>query len=129
MEVEKTRIDTQPKGTRFAKWLGILKIKVAGEDFKLRPTLGHKEKLMSLQTKNKDGTLEEEDWKTQHEIFKDILRVSYPDDAVDGFNNFLLEHDLEFMMALFVGFGWAKEGDFADMKDKAKKSVGAALKV
>jgi len=114
-------VSPQPKGTRFSKWLGILKIKVAGEELQLRPTLGHKEKLMALQSK-KDN-MSAEDVQEMHRIFKDILRVSYPDEPEENFDNFLLENDLEFMMALYVGFGWATEEDFKSVKEEAKKKI------
>jgi len=106
--------------SRFAKYLGFMKVKVDEEEIEIKPTLRHKQKLLGIQQKAKQG-LSEEDWNKQHQVFKDILKTAggeWADAEEEEIDAFLIKHDMTFMMALYVGFGWATEEDISRLKEE-----------
>jgi len=105
----------------FANYLGILECEVGGRKLRLKPNLRDKQALMALMTKTQKSDLTEEEVAKQHGIFMDILTRSYPEDKEQDLMNFLLVNDLQFMMALFVGFGWADKEKVEELKKNPKK--------
>jgi len=113
--------------SKFGNYLGELNVKIGDDiDFNVVPALRHKQKLLGVQKNAKKG-LDEEDWTKQHEIFLDILKTAdIPEEekSEENLKNFLLKHDMDFMMVLYVGFGWAKKEDLEGLKEKMmEKSV------
>jgi len=114
--------------SRFGKYLGYIVVKIEGEeDLEVRPTLRHKQQLLALQQKSSKG-LSEADWEKQHNIFKQILKTTYTKEEQQDKEymlsqdkhivGFLLAHDMNFMIGLYVGFGWVKEDDLAEKKEE-----------
>jgi len=108
--------------SKFGKYLGFLAIKVGDETIEVRPTLRHKQKLLGIQQNSKKG-LSEADWAEQHKIFKEILKTADEEATDEELEAFLLQHDMDFMMGLYVGFGWAKEDDLVSLKGELKEKM------
>jgi len=111
--------------SKFGKYLGYMSIEVEGDTFEIRPTLRQKQQLMAIQQKSgKDGGMSLDQWQDLHKIFKDILRTADAEATEEELEAFLMKHDINFMMKLYIAFGWAKEGDLADLKEGlAKKAL------
>jgi len=111
--------------SRFGKYLGYLKIEVAGEEIEVRPTLRHKQKLLGIQQNATKSGLTEADWAEQHKIFFEILKTSPEELTDEEVEAILLRHDMDFMTGLYIGFGWTKKEDLAGLKDELRKKVVA----
>jgi len=107
--------------SRFAKYLGDMELNVGGEKFVVRPTLRHKQQLLGMHQSG--STLDEAAWGKQHSLFKSIIKTTEPDATDEELDAFLVKHDMEFMLQLFVGFGWTKEEDIADISGIVKKEI------
>ena len=120
------QLEELEKMNRFANYLGYIQIELNGEKFEVRPTLRHKQQLLGIQQNTKKG-LSEQDWARQHAIFKEILKTSLTeeeklDESIDAkLEAFLLENDMPFMLKLYEGFGWLKEGDVSSLKEELLK--------
>jgi len=99
-----------------------MEIKVGEETLEVRPTLRHKQKLLGLQQNAKKG-MSEADWAEQHRIFKEILKTADETAVDEELDGFLMKHDIDFMMSLYVGFGWAKEEDLDRLKGELTQKV------
>ena len=108
--------------SRFGKYLGYMSIEIDGDLFEIKPTLRQKQQLMAMQQKAGKSGMTQDQWNESHKIFKDILRTCDPD-ATDQELEALLKYDMEFMMKLYVAFGWAKESDLAVLKDELTKKA------
>jgi len=106
--------------SQFAKYLGDLEMKVGEDTIKVRPLLKHKQKLLGL---NKKKELSEEDWAEQHKVFKEILKSADSEATEAELDAFLMKHDIEFMLQLFVGFGWVSSSDIEVMKSNLKEEL------
>ena len=110
--------------SRFGKYLGYMTIDLDGEKLEIKPTLRQKQQLMAIQQKtgkNKGMSLEQ--WQELHIIFKEILRTVDAEATDDELEGFLLKHDIDFMMKLYVAFGWMKEGDVDNLKEELKQTA------
>lgn len=109
--------------SRFGKYLGYMSVEIDGDLFEIKPTLRQKQQLMAIQQKAGKGGLTQDSWSDLHRIFKAILRTCDPEATDEELDAFLLKYDTEFMMKLFVAFGWAKESDLVSLKDELTKKV------
>ena len=109
--------------SRFGKYLGYMSVEIDGDLFEIKPTLRQKQQLMAIQQKAGKAGLTQDSWSELHKIFKDILRTCDPEATDPELDAFLLKYDTEFMMKLFVAFGWAKESDLASLKDELTKKA------
>ena len=109
--------------SRFGKYLGYMSIELDGELFEVKPTLRQKQQLMAIQQKSSKTGMTQEQWSELHKIFKDILRTCDPEATDPELEAFLLKYDIEFMMKLYVAFGWAKESDLTNLKDELTKKA------
>lgn len=99
-----------------------MSIEIDGDLFEIKPTLRQKQQLMAMQQSATKGmTLEH--WNEAHKIFKDILRTCDPEATDPELEAFLLKYDTEFMMKLYVAFGWAKESDISALKEELTKKA------
>ena len=104
--------------SRFGKYLGYMSVELDGELFEIKPTLRQKQQLMAIQQKSSKTGMTQEQWSELHKIFKDILRTCDPEATDPELEAFLLKYDTEFMMKLYVAFGWAKVSDLTSLKEK-----------
>ena len=104
--------------SRFGKYLGYMSIEIDGDLFEIKPTLRQKQQLMAIQQKSGKAGISESQWIEMHKIFKDVLRTCDPEATDEELEAFLLKYDTEFMMKLYVAFGWAKESDLNALKEK-----------
>jgi len=111
--------------SRFAKYLGDIELKVGDEKIIVRPTLRHKQKLLGLHQSGK--SLTEADWSTQYALFKEILKTTEPDATDEELEGFLVKHDMDFMMELFVGFGWANPDDIKGIRGSVQEELKKRL--
>jgi hypothetical protein len=109
--------------SRFGKYLGYMSIDLDGEKLEIKPTLRQKQQLMAIQQKSGKGGMSLEQWQELHIIFKDILRTVDSEATDDELEAFLLQHDIDFMMKLYVAFGWLKEEDIDGLKGELKKKA------
>jgi len=109
--------------SRFGKYLGYMSIEIDGDLFEIKPTLRQKQQLMAIQQKAGKAGLTQDSWSELHKIFKDILRTCDPEATDEELEAFLLKYDIEFMMKLYIAFGWAKESDLASLKDELTKKA------
>jgi|TARA_Y100000033_G_C2721427_1_gene98526 hypothetical protein len=109
--------------SRFGKYLGYLKIEIGQDKFDVKPNLRQKQRLLSLSQKLSKEKDSDETWSQMHSIFKEILRTADAEAKEEELDGFLMRHDMEFMMQLFQGFGWAEEGDLSSLKEKLGTST------
>lgn len=112
--------------SEFAKYLGDLEVKIGEDSIRIRPTLKHKQQILGLQSNTKKG-MSESDWAVQHKIFKEIIKAGDTEATDDEIDGFLLRHDIEFMMQLFVAFGWLSSKDIEVMKASLKDELTTTM--
>ena len=86
---------------KFAGYLGKLEIEIDGEKLELDVQMQDKQKLMSSK-----GIKSEQGVGKMIEVFKGILKRSYPDEPVEELEAFLTRKIERFMTEISIAFGW-----------------------
>lgn len=89
----------------FSKYLGKLEVEIDGEKLELDVRLKDKHKIMSLMSKATE-TMSEETLEALTNIYKTILKRSFPEETEVSLDAFLLRKFESLMTALSVAFGW-----------------------
>jgi len=104
----------------FSKFVGKLQVEVSGETLELDMKLKDKQKLMAAMAIYNDRP--DEALEKIGEIYKNILKNSYPNEPEDNIDAFLTMKFEDFMAAISIALGWTtKEKLDKEMEDRAKK--------
>jgi len=106
----------------FGKYLGKLEVEVDGEKLELDVRLKDKHKIMSLMSKCKD-TITEEALEGVTQVFKEILKRSYPDAKEEEIDAFLTKKFESFMTGLAIAFGWITKKEAEETFKSVKKGI------
>jgi len=101
---------------RFDKYHGILEVEIDGEKFELKPTMKDKRMIMRL---GKQSAKDESKWDELLDVYKQILKNSYPEEKEENLDAFMLKNETKLMEALSVAFGWSNPGELEAARKKA----------
>ncbi len=109
----------------FKAYLGKLEVNIDGKTLDLDVRLKDKQKIMSLVSKFGKESIPEEKLNELADIFKEILKRSYPDTPEEEFDGFLLHKFEDFMTELSIAFGWTTK---KELEKKIEEAKGKKLK-